>query len=106
MDATEVVERLLSESNRTPVAVLATHGHLDHVADAHTVADAYGIPVWIHPADRHLLSARDGSVRVRDAAGTVRRTRMGRRRLVRLRGPAVDRPARAGSHAGQRAAAR
>src|SRR5665647_658409 len=56
MDATAVVERLLSESNRTPVAVLATHGHLDHVADAHTVADAYGIPVWIHPADRHLLS--------------------------------------------------
>jgi hydroxyacylglutathione hydrolase len=56
MDATAVVERLLSECNRTPVAVLATHGHLDHVADAHTVADAYGIPVWIHPADRHLLS--------------------------------------------------
>lgn len=26
------------------------------MADAHTVADAYGIPVWIHPADRHLLS--------------------------------------------------
>jgi len=56
MDATDVVDRLVGESNRTPVAVLATHGHLDHVADAHTVADAYGIPVWIHPADRHLLS--------------------------------------------------
>lgn len=56
MDATAVVERLLGECGRTPVAVLATHGHLDHVADAHTVADAYGIPVWIHPADRHLLS--------------------------------------------------
>jgi len=56
MDATEVVEGLLRECNRTPVAVLATHGHLDHVADAHTVADAFGIPVWIHPADRHLLS--------------------------------------------------
>jgi len=56
MDATAVVERLLGECGRTPVAVLATHGHLDHVADAHTVSDAYGIPVWIHPADRHLLS--------------------------------------------------
>ena len=56
MDAVPVVERLLAESHRTPVAVLATHGHLDHVADAHTVADTYGIPVWIHPADRHLLS--------------------------------------------------
>jgi hydroxyacylglutathione hydrolase len=56
MDAAEAVKRLLADSNRTPVAVLATHGHLDHVADAHTVADAYGLPVWIHPADRHLLS--------------------------------------------------
>jgi glyoxylase-like metal-dependent hydrolase (beta-lactamase superfamily II) len=56
MDAAPVVERLLGECGRTPVAVLATHGHLDHVADAHTVADTYGIPVWIHAADRHLLS--------------------------------------------------
>ncbi|HEY5483095.1 MAG TPA: MBL fold metallo-hydrolase [Propionibacteriaceae bacterium] len=56
MDASSVVERLLAESNRTPVAVLASHGHLDHVADAHAVADAHGVPVWIHPADRHLLT--------------------------------------------------
>ena len=56
MDAAAAVDALVNESGRTPVAVLATHGHLDHVADAHTVADAYGIPVWIHAADRHLLS--------------------------------------------------
>ncbi len=56
MDAAAVVDRLVSESSRTPVAVLSTHGHLDHVADAHTVADTYGIPVWIHAADRHLLT--------------------------------------------------
>jgi hydroxyacylglutathione hydrolase len=69
MDATDVVDRLLVESNRTPVAVLATHGHLDHVADAHTVADTYGIPVWIHPADRHLLS--DPAVGLGAGAGDV-----------------------------------
>lgn len=56
MDAAETAERLLDESGRTLVAVLATHGHLDHVADAHVVADAHGVPVWIHPADRALLS--------------------------------------------------
>jgi hydroxyacylglutathione hydrolase len=56
MDAAPAAERLLAESGRTLVAVLATHGHLDHVADAHIVADAYGVPVWIHAADRHLLS--------------------------------------------------
>lgn len=54
--AAQVVERLLAESKRTPVAVLATHGHLDHVAEAHVVAEKYEIPVWIHPDDRHLLS--------------------------------------------------
>ncbi len=47
---------MIEASGRTPVAVLASHGHLDHVADAHTIADAYGIPLHIHPADRHLLT--------------------------------------------------
>lgn len=56
MDASAAAERLIAESGRTLVAVLATHGHLDHVADAHAVADAHGVPVWIHGADRHLLS--------------------------------------------------
>ena len=56
MDAAATAERLLDESKRRLVAVLATHGHLDHVADAHIVADAHGVPVWIHEADRHLLS--------------------------------------------------
>lgn len=56
MDATGPIREMLDSSGRTPVAVLASHGHLDHVADAHVMADAYGIPVYIHPADRHLLS--------------------------------------------------
>ncbi len=56
MEASAAAEKLLSESGRRLVAVLATHGHLDHVADAHVVADAHKVPVWIHPADRHLLA--------------------------------------------------
>jgi hydroxyacylglutathione hydrolase len=56
MDASSAAEKLLAESGRTLVAVLASHGHLDHVADAQAVADAHHVPVWIHPADRPLLS--------------------------------------------------
>ncbi len=39
---------------RRTVAVIATHGHNDHVNAAVDLADALGAPVWIHPADRML----------------------------------------------------
>ncbi|MEU6642910.1 MBL fold metallo-hydrolase [Saccharomonospora sp. NPDC046836] len=54
--ATERIDEALREHHLTPAAVLATHGHLDHVASAATVADAHGIPVWIRLEDRPLLS--------------------------------------------------
>ena len=47
---------LVKRHGLTPVAVLATHGHFDHVADAARLADHYGVPVWIHSTDRHLLT--------------------------------------------------
>lgn len=56
MESAGPVGEMIETSGRTPVAVLASHGHLDHVADAHSIADAYGIPLHIHPADRHLLT--------------------------------------------------
>jgi glyoxylase-like metal-dependent hydrolase (beta-lactamase superfamily II) len=54
--AAEPVGRIAAEHGLRPVAVLATHGHLDHVADAALLADRYGVPCHIHPADRPLLS--------------------------------------------------
>jgi glyoxylase-like metal-dependent hydrolase (beta-lactamase superfamily II) len=38
------------------MAVLATHGHIDHVADAAAVADYFDIPLYIHQADRRFLT--------------------------------------------------
>ena len=55
-DAAATVARLVTERGLAPTAVLATHGHFDHVADAAQVADSYGIPVYLHPSDRHLLA--------------------------------------------------
>ena len=39
---------------RRVVAILATHGHNDHVNAAAALADEVGAPVWLHPADLEL----------------------------------------------------
>jgi hydroxyacylglutathione hydrolase len=49
---TEIVERYRLQ----PAAVLATHGHIDHIWSVAPVCGARGIPAYIHPADRALLS--------------------------------------------------
>ncbi len=54
--AEDGVEKAVREHDLTPVAVIATHGHYDHVASAAAVADAYGVAVHIRPEDRHLLT--------------------------------------------------
>jgi glyoxylase-like metal-dependent hydrolase (beta-lactamase superfamily II) len=55
-DATGGVDELLREHRLKPVAVLLTHGHLDHVWSVAPVCGARDVPAWIHPDDRHLLS--------------------------------------------------
>lgn len=54
--ATEGVQSLVAEHRLTPVGVVATHGHLDHVYAAHRLCAAYDVPIWVHEADRHLLT--------------------------------------------------
>ena len=55
-DAEPGVTELLAEYRLRPVAVLATHGHVDHIWSVAPVCAARGIPAYIHPADRDLLS--------------------------------------------------
>jgi len=55
-DAEPGVTELLAEHRLRPVAVLATHGHIDHIWSVAPVCGARGIPAYIHPADRALLS--------------------------------------------------
>ncbi|WP_091533390.1 MBL fold metallo-hydrolase [Microlunatus soli] len=56
MDAAERLDTACQELGLRPSAVLLTHGHFDHVADAATVADRYGAGCWIGPADRPWLT--------------------------------------------------
>jgi hydroxyacylglutathione hydrolase len=50
-----MLDEVLREHRLRPVAVLLTHGHLDHTFSVTPVCGAKGIPAWIHPADRELL---------------------------------------------------
>jgi hydroxyacylglutathione hydrolase len=50
------IAEILAAHRLSPAAVLLTHGHLDHVWSVAPVCGAQGIPAYIHPADRALLS--------------------------------------------------
>ncbi|MFZ1411540.1 MAG: MBL fold metallo-hydrolase [Micropruina sp.] len=56
VDASEGVRSLVAEHDLTPAGILLTHGHIDHVATAAALAREYGVPCWIHPEDRLLLT--------------------------------------------------
>ncbi|GAA0983389.1 hypothetical protein ENKNEFLB_02777 [Nocardioides aquaticus] len=56
MDATAGVVELVREHRLKPVAVLVTHGHVDHMWCVAPVAGTYDATAWVHPADRHLLT--------------------------------------------------
>ena len=40
--------------NRRCMAIVATHGHNDHINAAVDLADSLDAPIWLHPADRML----------------------------------------------------
>lgn len=47
---------ILEKHKLKPVAVIATHGHLDHTFSIQSIADGYGIPSYIHSEDRAFLA--------------------------------------------------
>ncbi len=55
-DATELVRSVVDEHRLKPVAVVLTHGHLDHVWSVVPVCDGYDIPAYLHPSDRAMLA--------------------------------------------------
>jgi hydroxyacylglutathione hydrolase len=55
-DAAPGIEQIVAKHKLRPVAVLATHGHIDHIWSIAPVCDNAGIPAYIHPADRELLT--------------------------------------------------
>jgi glyoxylase-like metal-dependent hydrolase (beta-lactamase superfamily II) len=50
------LDEVLREHRLKPVAVLLTHGHLDHTFSVAPVCGAKEVPAYIHPGDRELLA--------------------------------------------------
>jgi len=55
-EATAGVEAAVREHGLKPVAVVLTHGHIDHVASVMPICGAPRHPAWIHPEDRYMLA--------------------------------------------------
>jgi hydroxyacylglutathione hydrolase len=55
-DSQPGIEEIVARYRLKPIAVLLTHGHIDHVWSVAPVCGARGIPAYIHPDDRDLLS--------------------------------------------------
>ena len=55
-DAQQGIDELLVRYRLKPIAVLLTHGHIDHMWSVAPVCGAKGIPAYVHPDDRELLT--------------------------------------------------
>ena len=55
-DAAEGVAEVVREHRLKPVAVLVSHGHIDHMWCVAPVAGTYDATAYVHPDDRHLLT--------------------------------------------------
>ncbi|WP_222193640.1 MBL fold metallo-hydrolase [Modestobacter italicus] len=56
MDAVEPLAAMLAADGLKPVAVVLTHGHLDHTFSVLPVCEGYDIPAYLHPEDTGMLS--------------------------------------------------
>ena len=54
-DVSHQLSAIIEEFALKPVAVLATHGHVDHTFSITPIADGYDIPAYIHSQDRGSL---------------------------------------------------
>lgn len=55
-DSAPGVADLVSQHNLKPVAIVLTHGHLDHTWNVVPVAKGYDVPALIHPDDKARLA--------------------------------------------------
>src|SRR5262245_1693478 len=53
---TDRLDELVAEHRLRPVAVLITHGHLDHTFSVAPVCGARGITAYVHPDDLELIA--------------------------------------------------
>ncbi len=60
----EAVAALVRELDVTPVALLLTHGHVDHAGGAGAVVDALPVTAYVHPDDDFLTLDPESQLRM------------------------------------------
>jgi glyoxylase-like metal-dependent hydrolase (beta-lactamase superfamily II) len=63
------VARIVEQAGVVPVALLLTHGHVDHVGGSRDLATRYSVSAYLHPDDDWL--AKDLEGQLRDLFGMV-----------------------------------
>lgn len=54
--AADQVRQLIAQEKIDVAAIVATHGHIDHIYGAEELCRELEVPLWIHPDDEHLLT--------------------------------------------------
>ncbi len=52
----EILQKHLKDGNYTPIQLLNTHCHFDHVFGNRFIADKYGLELYLHPAKSYCLN--------------------------------------------------
>jgi glyoxylase-like metal-dependent hydrolase (beta-lactamase superfamily II) len=47
---------VIAEEELRPIALINTHGHIDHIGANREVKDKFRIPLWIHAGDKEMLA--------------------------------------------------
>jgi glyoxylase-like metal-dependent hydrolase (beta-lactamase superfamily II) len=61
---TDKILSAITESGLSPVAVLATHGHFDHIGSAENLKQRYNIPFYIHANDVKIMKSANFLLKV------------------------------------------
>lgn len=62
-DDAEYIEKAVSDAGAKPSAIIATHGHFDHIMAVRELEITFRIPFFIHHADVFLLDRMSASAR-------------------------------------------
>ncbi len=72
LNATGILD-YLKENDLNPVAIVLTHGHMDHIFGVKPLREAYPIiQIYIHKLDAHMLT--DGQANLSTLSGTIFKT--------------------------------
>lgn len=60
----EIMLTAIQNSGLTPLAILSTHGHFDHIGCAKDIQERYAVPYYLHEADHKLSQSANFFLKV------------------------------------------